>query len=100
MEVMDLWSSTDLTDWVTQYGLEKSGTLKTWAYPDKLKNFVKTTMCADPELSRCIFNKVVYDENRTAATKIYNIENLIRDPIPSNIMTMKIIKAYFRDDWQ
>lgn len=72
--VIDLWTNTDLSHWLTQYAPQNLGfKYRSREHPIRVEITQKTTLVQYPIASRPVHTKVAFEEDRTIAGRLGSI---------------------------
>lgn len=99
LPTMCLWEDKDLFDHLKIYGPINEGIVSSNEQANCYEVVLKYTMSRYPLYSRCILNKLAYEELRSIIGRIYRIENTRRNYPETALTYDKICQAYFRVDY-
>ncbi|YP_438202.1 polyprotein [Oryza rufipogon endornavirus] len=97
---MQLWSDTDLTDWLNMYAPSNKTTIKSRELPGKIINMEKITMTKYPIKSRPVLTKICFEEGGSITGRLFSVVNLRTvTPDPEKIL-WDVCNAYFQPGWE
>ena len=97
---MQLWTDTDLTDWLNMYAPSNKTVIKSRELPGKIINMEKITMTKYPIKSRPVLTKICFEEGRSITGRLFSVVNLRTvTPDPEKIL-WDVCNAYFKPGWE
>nr|AYE54433.2 polyprotein of PvEV-1 [Phaseolus vulgaris alphaendornavirus 1] len=97
---INLWSNSDLTDWLSLYSPINHCTIKMREIPTKIKTVEKVALTKYPIRSRAVLTKVCFEEGRSIIGRLKSVA-FIRTitPAPKQV-AIDLANTYFRSDWR